>query len=518
MADITPPPSALTTGLNTKIEPDPNDPLIGTTIGGKYIVELKLGEGGMGIVYKGRHKVIGKRIAIKLLHSDVLRDPEVVERFKVEAQAAGAIGNEHIIEITDFDQLENGQTFFVMEYLDGKPLSKLFSDITRVPVERLAKIGKHIALGLDAAHEAGIIHRDLKPDNIYLCKRSGGETDFVKILDFGIAKVGQSGNKLTKAGAVFGTPHYMSPEQASGQVVDARTDIYALGVILYEGAVGRVPFDADNFMGILTQHIYKAPVPPRALPECPPDLPAGMELIIMRCLRKKPEERYTSMAALAEDLDRLMRGEVPRAASDMMALSAGYQSLAQSATDAYMAKPIAGQPPMSPRRSLPVVFGVSIVVAAAAVLAVVFVGMRSSSSAQSTDNKPTQSASTFGTPTASAAALPPQVTPSASASAPAASASVATRVVLVTSPTPGAHLFDGEKDLGDLPQNYELLADSEKDLVVRARGYQEKTIHIAPSSSAKLVEPLAPIVVRGPGGRPQTRRPGGGGVLNDPWR
>ena len=320
----------LSFGSLEPMEKGPKDPNIGRVFGGKYLIERVLGEGGMGVVYLAKHKAIGKRFAIKLLHPDAIKDHEVVERFKVEAEAASSIGNEHIIDITDFAELEDGSTYFVMEMLDGKPLSKLFEELKRVPTPRLVRIVKQLAQGLGAAHVAGIVHRDLKPDNIYLCKRSGGELDFVKILDFGIAKVGQSTNKLTKAGAIFGTPHYMSPEQASGSPIDHRTDIYALGVILYEGSVGRVPFDADNFMGILTQHMYKAPVPPRAVPECPADLPAGLEVIIMRCLRKKPEERYETMEELEADLDRLARGEVPKAAQDMMALSAGYQSLAQS--------------------------------------------------------------------------------------------------------------------------------------------------------------------------------------------
>jgi eukaryotic-like serine/threonine-protein kinase len=457
-----------------------HDPNIGQVFGGKYLIERHLGEGGMGVVYLARHKAIGKRVAIKLLHGDAVKDPEVVERFKVEAQAASSIGSEHIIDITDFSEAVDGSTYFVMEFLDGRPLSKLFDELKRVPTNRLGRIAKQIALGLGAAHTAGIVHRDLKPDNIFLCKRSGGEVDFVKVLDFGIAKVGQSANKLTKAGAIFGTPHYMSPEQASGSPVDHRTDIYALGVILYEGAVGRVPFDADNFMGILTQHMYKAPVPPRALPECPPDLPPGLEVIIMRCLRKKPDERYATMEELADDLDRLLRGEVPRAAHEMMALSAGYQSIANSALAAAgMPKPIPGEPPGGiPQKSKwPIFAGIAGVVAVVAIAVAALVGP-SKTDAKQPDKDP------------SAAAAKPTPTPSTTPS-PAPTPTVVTppkkmKNVLLTANAANAKVYEGDKEIGETPLNVEIEEGTKKTIVIKATGYAEKSINLDNKTPAKL--------------------------------
>lgn len=482
-----------------------NDPNIGQVFGGKYLIERLLGEGGMGVVYLARHKAIGKRFAIKLLHGDAVKDPEVVERFKVEAQAASSIGSEHIIDITDFAEAVDGSTYFVMEFLDGRPLSKLFEELKRVPTSRLARIAKQIALGLGAAHQAGIVHRDLKPDNIYLCKRSGGETDFVKILDFGIAKVGQSSNKLTKAGAIFGTPHYMSPEQASGSPVDHRTDIYALGVILYEGAVGRVPFDADNFMGILTQHMYKAPVPPRALPECPPDLPPGLEVIIMRCLRKKSDERYASMEELADDLDRLMRGEVPRAAHEMMALSAGYQSIANSALAAagQMPRPIPGEPPGGvPKKSKwPIFAGIAGVVAVVSIAVAALVGPSKTDAKQpekdtpvATKSTPTPSATPTPAPTPTVVAPPKKI-----------------RTILLSTTAPNAKVFEGDKDLGDVPLNVEIEEGSKKILTLRAPGYIEKTITVDQKTPSKLTAPLTKMA----GGGPVKKN--GNSEADNPW-
>ncbi len=277
------------------------DRYLGCTIDNRYKVESIVGEGGMGVVYQCRHKIIDKRVALKILRADLARDAEVTERFLMEAKAASAIQDEHIISISDFGQLPDGAAYFVMEFLEGTPLALLAGGGSPMRLPRILRIALQLSEGLAAAHQLGIVHRDLKPDNVFLIQR-GKEPDFVKILDFGIAKVSSTtGGRLTQAGSVFGTPHYMSPEQAAGTPLDQRGDIYSLGIMLYELATGHVPFDAENFVGILSQQLYTEPVGlRRAAPNA--NIPAAFERIVLKCMEKKPERRYQSMSQLRDDL------------------------------------------------------------------------------------------------------------------------------------------------------------------------------------------------------------------------
>jgi serine/threonine protein kinase len=236
----------------------PASSYVGYIIDGRYRVEGVLGRGGMGVVYRARHEVIDKVVAVKILLPT--EDPDVVERFVNEARAATAIGNAHIVDTIDFGALPDGSTYFVMEHLEGETLARRLKRDKFLPVAHALAVTRQIGEGIGAAHRAGIVHRDLKPENIFLVKRDG-EDDFVKLLDFGIAKIQSAQNRITRAGTIFGTPHYMSPEQAAGTDVDPRTDLYSLGIMLYEMLSGRVPFDAENPMGLLTQHLYTEPTP-----------------------------------------------------------------------------------------------------------------------------------------------------------------------------------------------------------------------------------------------------------------
>jgi len=291
------------------------DPLLGAVIDDRYRVIARIGEGGMGIVYEVEHVVIEKRLALKVLRDDYSSRPEVVARFRQEAKSASRIGNEHIVDISDFGETPNGASYFVMELLDGEDLANVLAREGTLPLSRAADIVTQCARALAAAHTKGIVHRDMKPENIFLTEREG-RPDFVKIMDFGIAKMsdietaGQPGRKLTKTGMIFGTPEYMSPEQAAGKSLDHRVDIYALGVIFFELLTGRVPFSGDTFMGVLTQHMFEAPP---ALVAANPNLkvPESVELFVRRALSKDAGDRFQTCDELISAMEKAVRGVAP---------------------------------------------------------------------------------------------------------------------------------------------------------------------------------------------------------------
>jgi serine/threonine-protein kinase len=270
------------------------DPILDTTIDGRYAIEARLGEGGMGVVYKARHVLIDKPVAIKILRKEAAQDTASVQRFIQEAKSASKINHSNIVDITDFGVLADGHAYFVMEFLQGQTLAQA---IQEGPIEsaRVCTIGAQVSRGLNAAHVKGIVHRDLKPENIFLLEREG-QKDYVKIVDFGIAKVG-GGQKLTQVGMVLGTPEYMSPEQATGQETDHRVDQYALGCIMYEMLTGTVPFLGERPAQTLTKHVFEPVIPPRKRkPEL--KISAAVESVVMRTLAKKPEQRFPSMREL----------------------------------------------------------------------------------------------------------------------------------------------------------------------------------------------------------------------------
>lgn len=279
------------------------DPLLGVTVEGRYEVIALLGEGGMGQVFEVRHVALDRRFALKALRRELSRDEDLAGRFIDEAKATASIHHPNVVQITDFGRLPDGAPYFVMELLVGETLARVIKAGGPIPAAPALRILKPMASALAAAHDAGVVHRDLKPDNVFLVGGMDGGTpsDDVRIVDFGAAKIVGS-SRVTRQGIVFGTPHYMSPEQAAGHPVDLRADVYALGVIMYEMFTGRVPFEADTYMGVLTQHMFVKPVPPSQIAAAAKQLGA-LEDVTLRCLEKKPEDRYASMREVEEALD-----------------------------------------------------------------------------------------------------------------------------------------------------------------------------------------------------------------------
>jgi len=282
------------------------DDLIGRTVG-SYRVEKLLGKGGMGCVYMGVHPGIGSRVAIKFLHPQFSHDEKIVDRFFNEARAVNVIGHDNILKILDLNVTDDNRHYFVMEFLHGRPLQALLKHNVSVPLDVAGPILLQICEALEAAHKRGIVHRDLKPDNVYLITMKG-KKNFVKVVDFGIARMtddaGISTGK-TQTGMVMGTPAYMSPEQGSGasNKIDGRSDVYSLGVMMFQLATGRLPFPGSNFGEVLIGHLQVTPPPPRSLN---PLVPEAYEPLILKCLQKKQEDRYASMKELKHAIEACM--------------------------------------------------------------------------------------------------------------------------------------------------------------------------------------------------------------------
>jgi serine/threonine protein kinase len=336
--------------------------LVGQVLADRYRIVKLLGEGGMGQVYEAQHVNINKKFAIKLLRPEIVSNAEAVQRFRQEAWSASSIGHDNIIEIDDFATLPNGSVYLAMEYLAGGSLAERMKLPPPLELGEALDIFVQVARGLSAAHDKAIIHRDMKPENIFLAEKQSRVV--VKILDFGIAKVSgaEGSHSLTRTGAIFGTPHYMSPEQALGKQLDHRSDIYSVGVIMYEVFTGRVPFEAESFMGILTKHITSEPRRPT---EVAPDrqIPEEIEMIIMKAMAKDSADRYASMIELQNDLISVMQMHSPhllsptgthlaaRAVSQPVGLIAGRQPTGQKPIAPTMVAAGAMTPQSPPRAS-----------------------------------------------------------------------------------------------------------------------------------------------------------------------
>jgi serine/threonine protein kinase len=277
----------------------PEDPYLGTTLADTYRVTRVLGEGGMGRVYEAQHtRLQHRRFAIKVLHAEYARYPELVQRFQREAEAASRVRHDNVIEVYDVGRTDEGRPYLVTELLEGNDLGGRLKEVGKFERQLAVHVVRQVCAALEASHEQNVVHRDMKPENLFLL--GDRERPHVKILDFGISKVDDAaGTNLTRTGMVMGTPAYMAPEQARGEKVDHRADVYAVGAILYRLLTGRTPFDTDDAASAITAVLTIDPPRPRSVA---PEVPEALELIIERAMAKNPDDRFSSMHEFAEAL------------------------------------------------------------------------------------------------------------------------------------------------------------------------------------------------------------------------
>lgn len=445
--------------------------LINQTIG-NYRVSKLLGEGGMGVVYLAQHPVIGRKVAIKLLHAVLARDQDIVSRFFNEARAIHMIAHENIVEILDFGQTTDGQPYFIMEFLEGESLSEVVSR-GAMPPDQVAVIGSQMCRALGAAHAKGIVHRDLKPHNVQMITKADG-SPLVKILDFGVAKILASPDGAqsvkTRTGSLMGTPLYMSPEQCKGAgALDHRTDIYSLGVMLFEMLAGRPPFTAEGVGELFAKHMLEeAP----QLTEFAPHVPPYMAAAIMRSLQKEPRDRFESM----EEFRKALVGEVKLAGAPARApgtrpslLSTQALSPKASTTLSSASSEIDGDlaPPQRSWKVPAVVGGL----AAAGIVAFLVIPKGHQE-----------------TPAPVTAAMPAPA-PTPIAPAPIAPPAPKTVTLRFEADPAGAHLIakkDG-KDLGEIPLELQLpKGNDSSDYLFKLAGYRDVSLTAKPNANRTL--------------------------------
>ena len=290
----------------------PQDPFIGRDIlNGQYQILQKIGSGGMGSVYRALQPSMNRMVGVKILHPKLANRKDLVSRFRREARAMSHLTHPNTTKVFLYGELDDGSLYIIMEFLDGKNLNQMVRSDGPFAVDRALPILIQVCGALDEAHKQGIIHRDLKPENIFLCTQ-GGMKDYPKVLDFGLAKVTEREMRpgsliLTQEGMVFGTPEFMSPEQAQGKVLGPQSDIYSLAVILYEVLTGKLPFDAKTAMEFITLHVTAAPIP---LNERVPGktFPPLLGQVLARAMAKRPEDRFASAADFAQAIKEVLGG------------------------------------------------------------------------------------------------------------------------------------------------------------------------------------------------------------------
>ncbi|HEX4979046.1 MAG TPA: Stk1 family PASTA domain-containing Ser/Thr kinase, partial [Acidimicrobiales bacterium] len=319
---------------------------------GRYEILRHLARGGMAEVYLARDLMLDRPVALKVLFRELSVDRSFVERFRREAQAAANLSHPNVVPVYDWGE-EDGTYYIVMEYVEGRTLSQMIRREGPLLPERAADIAADVAGALAFAHASGVVHRDVKPGNVLVSKDGA-----VKVTDFGIARAANADQDLTQTGSVMGTATYFSPEQAEGRRVDARSDLYSLGVVLYEMLVGRPPFQGDNPMAIAYKHVREEPIPPRS---ANPDIPAQLETIVLQAMAKNPNDRYVTADEFRQDLLRFREGRRVLANPTVSSPAYGDATVATPAVDRTQVvdrtmvggpATVAGGPPAPPKRGL----------------------------------------------------------------------------------------------------------------------------------------------------------------------
>ena len=498
------------------------DPLIGSTVDGRYLVQSMLGQGGMGAVYKAHQKTMNRSIALKVLKKELSSDPQIVKRFLREVQATSVLRHPNTIAVYDFGQTPENLLYIAMEYLEGTPLSDKLKDEGPRSVDRALEIIQDTCCALHEAHQKGIVHRDLKPDNLFLATMGGKEV--CKVLDFGIAKLdtGDNQTQLTRSGLTVGTPPYMSPEQAEGRAeITSASDVYSLGCILFECLTGRPPFIGDSPVKILMDHCTSPPPPLR---EANPgvEVPPGVEALVMQMLHKDHTQRPGPADVLADHIDKLRKagghaaglapaptGFEPTGAWDSAEVGAAVAAQGGGGpnTDPFGATG-AFQTSESSARPTTDMAGEAVPVSTAAALQSVKSGgagkmvfgllllLLAGGGAFFAMNQKKPEA----TPKKAATAVP--VAPQASKK-PKAPPKVAEKTKFWMQSTPDADLFEDKKKIGRTPMQFDIPKEVRR-LVLRQKGFKDMDISIGPFSKddMKLNLLAAPRAAARPSRRP----------------